>query len=114
MSDDDLSWFIAHPRVIFCSDGKLHDSHPRGAGSFARVLGRYMRERHALCLAAIHKMAWMLAQQLHLKDRSIAQGYITDVVTFDPAIVADQATLDHPDATPQRYSRCHGFGRVGS
>jgi N-acyl-D-amino-acid deacylase len=103
MSDDDLSWFIANPRVMFCSDGELHDGHPRGAGSFPRVLGRYVREQHALSLeAAIHKMTSMPAEQLHMKDRGrIAKGYVADLVVFDPATIIDQATVEDPNAAPK-------------
>jgi N-acyl-D-amino-acid deacylase len=102
MSDDDLRWFIANPHVMFCSDGELHGAHPRGAGSFPRVLGRYVREQHVLPLeSAIHKMTLLPAQQLHLKDRGrIAEGYIADLVVFDPATIGDQATVEHPDAAP--------------
>src|ERR1051325_10718908 len=39
MSEDDVRWFIANPRVMFSSDGSLHGAHPRGAGAFPRVLG---------------------------------------------------------------------------
>ena len=103
MSDDDLIWFIANPRVMFCSDGELHGEHPRGAGSFPRVLGRYVREQHVLPLqSAIHKMTWMPAQQLHLKDRGrIAVGYVADLVVFDPATIADQSTVEHPETAPK-------------
>jgi len=58
MSEDDLRWFIAHPDIMFCSDGELHGSHPRGAGPFPRPLGRYVREEKLLPLeAVIHNMS---------------------------------------------------------
>lgn len=103
MSEDDVRWFIANPRVMFCSDGELHGAHPRGAGSFPRVLGRYVREQRVLPLeTAIHKMTLMSAEQLSLKDRGrIAQGYIADLVLFDPATVTDQSTIEHPQAPPK-------------
>jgi len=102
MSEDDVSWFISYPHVMFCSDGELHGGHPRGAGSFPRVLGRYVREQHALSLEdAVHKMTEMPARQLHLIDRGrVAEGYIADLVIFDPATVADRSTVDHPDLAP--------------
>ena len=61
-----------------------------------------MREQRALSLEeAIHKMTGMAAGQLHLNDRGrVAEGYIADLVIFDPATVADQATVDHPDLAP--------------
>jgi N-acyl-D-amino-acid deacylase len=103
MTEDDVRWFIANPRTMFCSDGALHGAHPRGAGSFPRVLGRYVRQQHVLPLeTAIHKMTALSAQQLGLKDRGrIAQGFIADLVVFDPATVIDQSTIEHPEAAPQ-------------
>jgi N-acyl-D-amino-acid deacylase len=102
MSEDDLRWFIAHPDIMFCSDGELHGTHPRGAGAFPRVLGRYVREEQLLPLAAaIHKMTGLPATQLGLKDRGrIAPGYVADLVVFDPAIVIDQSTVENPETPP--------------
>ena len=102
MSEDDVRWFIAHPRIMFSSDGELHGAHPRGAGAFPRVLGRYVRQEKVLPLeTAIYKMTGLSAQQLGLKDRGrIAEGYIADLVVFDPATVIDQSTIEHPEAPP--------------
>jgi N-acyl-D-amino-acid deacylase len=102
MSEDDVRWFIAQPQIMFCSDGDLHGAHPRGAGSFPRVLGRYVREQKVLPLElAIHKMTGLAAHQLGLKDRGrIAQGYVADLVLFDPAVVIDQSTIEAPEAPP--------------
>jgi N-acyl-D-amino-acid deacylase len=102
MSEDDLRWFIAHPDIMFSSDGELHGTHPRGAGAFPRVLGRYVREQKLLPLeVAIHKMSGLPAAQLGLKDRGrIAGGYVADLVVFDPAIVLDQSTVENPEAPP--------------
>jgi N-acyl-D-amino-acid deacylase len=103
MSEDDVRWFIANPRTMFCSDGALHGAHPRGAGSFPRVLGRYVREERVLPLeTAIHKMTMMAADQLGLKDRGrIAKSYVADLVVFDPKTVIDQSTIEHPEAPPK-------------
>ena len=102
MSDDDGRWFISQPQIMFCSDGELHGAHPRGAGSFPRILGHYVREQKVLSLeAAIHKMTGLPAHQLGLKDRGrIAAGYIADLVLFDPAVVIDRSTIDSPEAPP--------------
>jgi N-acyl-D-amino-acid deacylase len=102
MSEDDVRWFIAQPQIMFCSDGMLHGAHPRGAGSFPRILGRYVREQKVLSLElAIHKMTGLPASQLKLKDRgSIAAGYVADLVLFDPAVVIDQSTIEAPEAPP--------------
>jgi N-acyl-D-amino-acid deacylase len=103
MSEADVKWLVAQPNIMFCSDGGLRDRHPRGAGSFPRVLGKYVRDEKALTLElAIHKMTEMPAQQLGLKDRGrIAAGYVADLVVFDPATVADGSTMQTPQAPPR-------------
>ena len=102
MSEDDVSWLIAQPQIMFCSDGDLHGAHPRGAGTFPRILGRYVRDQKVLTLQdAIHRMTGLPAKQLGLKDRErIAKGYVADLVLFDPATILDQATIEHPEAPP--------------
>ena len=102
MSEDDVRWFVAQPQIMFSSDGELHGSHPRGAGAFPRVLGRYVREQRALTLElAIHKMTGLSAEQLGLKDRGrIAPGFVADLVLFDPAAVNDRSTIERPEAPP--------------
>jgi N-acyl-D-amino-acid deacylase len=102
MSEDDVRWFVSQPSIMICSDGELHGSHPRGAGAFPRVLGRYVREQKALSLeSAIHKMTGLPARQLGLEDRGrIAAGYVADLVIFDPATVKDGSTIEHPEAPP--------------
>jgi N-acyl-D-amino-acid deacylase len=103
MSDDDLRYFIADPRVMYCTDGELHGKHPRGAGSFPRILGRYVRDEKVLPLElAIHKMALKPASRLGLTDRGqIAPGKIADLVIFDPATIIDMATVSDPWAAPK-------------
>jgi N-acyl-D-amino-acid deacylase len=100
MHEDDLRWFLAHPRIMFSSDGGLRDRHPRGAGAFPRILGEYVREQGVLRLeTAIHKMTAMPAAQLGLRDRGrIAPGFYADLVLFDPARIRDRATVEEPEA----------------
>ena len=102
MSEQDVRWFVAHPRIAFCSDGELHGAHPRGAGTFPRILGRYVREQGALSLeAAVHKMTGLAARYIGLADRGrIAPGLVADLVLFDPATVIDNATVADPEAPP--------------
>jgi dihydroorotase len=95
----------AHPQVMVASDGLIQNSlgHPRGAGTFARVLGRYVREQRALSLRdAVHKMSLLPAQrleaavpQMRAKGR-IKPGADADLTVFDPAKVNDQATFEKP------------------
>ncbi len=102
MSEDDVRWFIAHPEIMFCTDGALHGAHPRGAGSYPRILGHYVREERLLPLAlAIHKMTGLPAAQLRLTDRGrIAPGFVADLVVFDPATVIDRSTVEKPEEPP--------------
>ena len=102
MSEPDLETFIAAPEIMFCSDGGLHGTHPRGAGSFPRVLGRYVRERKTLTLeAAIHKMTGLTAQRMGLSDRGIlAVGKAADIVLLDADKIQDTATTAQPASPP--------------
>jgi N-acyl-D-amino-acid deacylase len=111
MSDENLDRILAHPRGMVCTDGgafaidgptRRGSPHPRGAGSFPRVLGRYVRERNALPLAdAIAKMTSRPAARLKLRGRGrIAPGMAGDLVVFDPARIADTATFENPFQYP--------------
>ena len=102
MTDADLNLFIASPRISFCSDGGLKGTHPRGAGSFPRVLGYYAREKRVLSLEkAIYKMTGLPAKRMSLKDRGVIRvGGKADLVLFDPKTVLDGATVEAPTAQP--------------
>jgi N-acyl-D-amino-acid deacylase len=103
MSEDDVRWFIANPRITFCSDGGLFMQHPRSAGTFPRIIGHYARDERVLTMeAAIYKMTELPALELGLKDRGrIAKGYIADLVVFDPAKIIDRSTIAHWNAPPE-------------
>jgi N-acyl-D-amino-acid deacylase len=102
MTEEDVKWFIANPRIMFSTDGALEGAHPRGAGSFPRILGRYVREQHVLPLeAAIRKGSSLAAAELGLKDRGrIAKGMKADLVLFDPKTVIDRSTIESPLTPP--------------
>jgi len=96
---------VADPRVMVASDGLIANSkgHPRGAGTFARVLGFYVREQKALSLMdAIRKMSLLPAQRLEkavpsmLSKGRIKVGADADLTIFDAATVIDRATFDKP------------------
>lgn len=85
---------------MIASDGILANGkgHPRAAGCYARVLGRYVREQHALSLMeAMRKMSLLLAQRLGLKDKGcIRIGADADLTIFDPVRVTDRAMYENP------------------
>ncbi len=97
---------VADPRVMIASDGMPFFEakvHPRGAGSFARVLGRYVREQQALSLmGALRKMTLMPAQRLEgfapsfLAKGRVRAGADADLTLFDPVRVLDRATFEEP------------------
>ena len=99
MSDNDVADFIAWPHSVICSDGNA-GAHPRGYGSFTRILGRYVREEKLLTLEqAIHKMTGLTAAHLGISKRGIVKpGYYADLVLFDPKTVLDHATIENSKA----------------
>jgi N-acyl-D-amino-acid deacylase len=112
MSEDNLDRILAHPLGMVCSDGgafavdgpsRRGSPHPRGLGTFPRVLGRYVRERKALSLEqAVRKMSALPASRIRLGDRGrIAPRLAADVVVFDPATVIDKATYEQPFQYPE-------------
>ncbi len=107
MQEDDVRKNIALPWVSFGSDAPSlapegnfikAQPHPRAYGTFARVLGKYVRDEQVLPLElAIHKMTGLPANTLGLRRRGqLAQDYFADVVVFDPAKIADHATFEKP------------------
>jgi N-acyl-D-amino-acid deacylase len=102
MTEEDLRRFIASPHVMFCTDGGLRSRHPRGAGSYPRILGRYVREARVLSLEeAVRKMTSFPATRMGLRDRGRVQpGMKADLVLFNPHTVRDTATPSNPGARP--------------
>ncbi len=100
MATEDIDALLRWPHTNISSDGGLRDRHPRGAGSYPRVLGRYVRERGVLDLAeAIHKMTGLAAANVGILDRGLIRpGMAADLVLFDPEAVLDRATPEDPSA----------------
>lgn len=107
MSDDNLARKLALPWMSIGSDEAslapegpflLRNPHPRAYGSFARVLGHYVRERAVLSLAeAIRRMTALPAKTFGLTDRGrLREAYYADVVVFDAAEIRDTATFTDP------------------
>ena len=100
MQEGDIAKLIVWPHANICTDGSLRDRHPRGAGTFPRVLGRYVREQGVLTLEnAIHRMTALPATHMGFAERGvIALGMMADLVLFNPDTVIDRATTDAPFA----------------
>ena len=100
MQEGDMRRILEHPRAMVGSDGLPHDvhPHPRLWGTFARVLGRYVRDMQLLPLnEAIRKMTLLPAQVFGLADRGVlAPGAKADITVFDADIVIDRATYERP------------------
>ena len=98
MLTEDVETFYRQPWVMVGSDGGINNDHPRGAGTYPRVLGRFVRERKLFPLEeAIRKMTSMPAKRVGLSDRGkIAPGMKADLVLLDPATVIDRSTFEEP------------------
>ena len=103
MSEEDVERIMAHPFTMIASDGRLTQPgeghpHPRWYGTFPRVLGLYARDKGVISLEqAVRKMSTMPAERMGLRERGqLREGWFADVVIFDPATVADQATFEEP------------------
>lgn len=113
MSDQDIERIMRYPFTAIASDGGVVQPgagmpHPRSYGTNARVLAEYVRKRGVLTLEdAIRRMTSLPARTFGLRDRGLLrEGMAADLVMFDPAAVADQATY----AKPHQYSK--GFDMV--
>ena len=107
MSEENVKRNIALPYVSFCSDaGSIanegmfleNNVHPRTYGSFARLLGKYVRDEKVMPMQeAIRKLTALPCENLKIKDRGLLKvGYKADLVIFDPATIEDHATFEKP------------------
>ncbi|HEX8424222.1 MAG TPA: D-aminoacylase [Pyrinomonadaceae bacterium] len=112
MSEDDLRAALRSPFVAICTDsgaratdGPLSGtkSHPRGWGSYPRILSRYVRDEKLLTLEqAVHKMTGMSAARVGLRERGVLRaGAFADITIFDPQRVRDRATFEQPNQYPE-------------
>lgn len=98
MSEDDIARLYQWEHTNVSSDGALDGAHPRGYGSFTRVLRTYVREQESLTLEeAIHRMTGLSAEHLGLRNRGfVTPGAYADLVLFDPSTVSDHAEIGDP------------------
>lgn len=110
MSEDDVRTAMRQPWITIGSDsaaqtdvpGQAGRPHPRGFGTFPRVLGRYVRDEAVLTLPeAVHKMTGLAATQMGIAARGVLRpGHFADVVVFDAATIGDRATYEEPRQYP--------------
>jgi N-acyl-D-amino-acid deacylase len=107
MIESDIKAFYQQPWVMVASDGGIGARHPRGAGTFPRVLGVYVREKHWLTLPeAIRKMTSLPAKRLNWNDRgTVREGAFADLVLFNPDAVIDRSTFSSPFVLPTGIER---------
>lgn len=100
MAEEDITNIMKWSFTNICSDGNSEGLHPRGHGSFPKILRQYVREQKTLSLEeAIHKMTHQAAVNLNLSRVGLIKpGYYADLVLFDPETVADHATYQEPHA----------------
>ena len=107
MSEENIKKKLALPYMAICSDAGsytnegvfvLQSTHPRAYGSFARLLGHYVREEKVIPLEeAIYKLTTLPATNLKIKERgALKTGYFADIVLFDPSTIKDNATFKEP------------------
>jgi N-acyl-D-amino-acid deacylase len=99
MSEEDVMDFLGWPHTNFCSDGS-NGGHPRGYGSFTKILNRYVKEKKIMSWEnAIHKMTGLAAEHTGINNRGIiAPGYFADLVLIDPATVKDNSSIENSKA----------------
>jgi N-acyl-D-amino-acid deacylase len=113
MKEPDIKTFYTQPWVMVSSDGGIGSRHPRGAGTYPRVLGHYVRELHWLSLPeAIRKMTSAPAQRFKLGDRGLIKvGYKADLVLFDANRIIDRATFKDPQLVADGVKRVFVNGK---
>jgi N-acyl-D-amino-acid deacylase len=111
MKESDMQAALKSPFVSICTDNGARatdgplagsKSHPRGWGTYPRILGKYVRDEKLMPLEfAIHKMTGLPASNVGLKQRGLLrEGYFADITIFDPKTVIDRATFEDPNQYP--------------
>lgn len=105
MNESEIIQALNHPLVMVASDGiyRNHSGHPRGAGTFPRVIGRYVRDEGKMeFFDAVRKMTYMPAKRLKLKRKGfIREGCDADITIFNYDTIIDKATFQDPQVRPE-------------
>lgn len=112
MNEDNLKRILSHPLVVIGSDGSSiapygelgkGKPHPRNYGSFARVLGKYVRSESLFSMqTAIKKMTSMTAKKFNIANRGVLkENYYADIAIFDPSSIEDLSNWSNPHQYPR-------------
>ncbi|HEY9364195.1 MAG TPA: D-aminoacylase [Chitinophagaceae bacterium] len=119
MSEDDVKYIMQYPFNMFASDASIRIfnegvPHPRGYGTNARVLAKYVREQNIITLEeAIRRMTSLPAQKFHLSGRGlIKEGMAADIVIFDETTVQDNSTFEKPHQYSSGFSFVFVNGKI--
>jgi N-acyl-D-amino-acid deacylase len=119
MSEKDVSNIMKVPFNMIASDAGIRilgsgSPHPRGYGTNARVLGKYVREKKIISLEeAIRRMTTLPARKFNIENRGIIrEGAIADIVVFDENTVTDMATFEQPHQLSAGFSYVLVNGQV--
>ena len=123
MQENDMQAALRSPFVSICTDSGARaidgplagsKSHPRGWGTYPRILGKYVRDEQLMPLElAIHKMTGLPASNVGLKERGLLrEGYFADITIFDPKTVIDRATFEEPNQYPVGINYVIVNGRI--
>jgi N-acyl-D-aspartate/D-glutamate deacylase len=114
MDEDLQEAIIAHPKTMICSDGSPTMRHPRGYGSFAKIIEEYVLNRGRMGLEeAVRKMTSFPAETIGIEKRGILKpGYYADILIFDPANVKANANYENPHQLAEGFETVIINGKV--
>jgi N-acyl-D-amino-acid deacylase len=119
MSEEDVKYIMQYPFNMIASDASIRvfnegAPHPRGYGTNARVLSKYVREQKIITLEeAVRRMTSLPAQKFHLDNRGLLRkGYAADIVVFDAATVKDRSTFEKPHQYSQGFKYVIVNGKI--
>lgn len=114
MDDTLQETFLQAPFVMVCSDGSPTMRHPRGYGSFAKIIESYVQEKQLFPLEeAVRKMTYLSAQTMHIPDRGqLAVGKKADILVFDPKNVKAKATFEEPHQLAEGFDYVIVNGKI--